>query len=94
VIHVKVQALMDQRKLLDEGSKAFQRDLGFSEYDAICLLRPYIQSSIKLESLEVISVKDALAKVESGAEAEGWAKEKIEAAEPGYPGLQFWNVGA
>lgn len=79
---------------MEQGAAAFDRSLPFSEYDAIYLLRPYIKSSLKFESIEVISVKDALATIENEGEKEGWSKDKVESAEPGSPAVLFWNVEA
>jgi len=79
---------------MEQGPSAFDRSLPFSEYDANDLLRPYVKSSLKFESVEVVSVQDALATIEKEGEKEGWTKDKVEAAEPGLPAVQFWNVEA
>lgn len=72
----------------------FNRELAFSELDALSILKPYIQASLKFETLEVLSVKDALERVGQEGQGEAVAKEKVESAEPGSPSTQFWNVEA
>ncbi|ORX33463.1 leucine-tRNA ligase [Kockovaella imperatae] len=81
-----------KRKVAQSGESAFDRNLPFSEYDVIVLLKPYIQGNLKLAELDVISTKDALARVEKEGESESLSRERIESAEPGTPGMQFWNV--
>ena len=81
-----------QRKVLQNGELTFSRSLPFSEYDALVLLKPYIMSNLKLADLEIMSCEDALKKIENEGESKGLSKERVETAEPGDPGLQFWNA--
>ena len=88
----QAKLMLGQRKVLQNGETAFNRALPFSEYDVIVLLKPYIMSNLKLAELDIISTDDAMKKVEKEGESESLSKERIESAEPGEPGMQFWNV--
>jgi hypothetical protein len=83
-----------QRKVLEEGSSAFKRELAFSEIEALNLLAPYIKNSLKFDVLDILSAKEAMALVGQEGQGEAVAKEKVESAEPGSPSTQFWNSSA
>ncbi|WVN89149.1 leucine-tRNA ligase [Cryptococcus depauperatus CBS 7841] len=81
-----------KKKLISNGSSAFDRTLPFDELDALKLLAPYIKSSLRFEDVDVVAVEDARTFVAKKGEQEGWSMDKIESAEPEAPGVQFWNV--
>ncbi|WVF70246.1 leucine-tRNA ligase [Kwoniella sp. CBS 6097] len=80
-----------KRKVLTEGSTAFDRTLPFDELHTLEILVPYIKSSLKFREVEVISVTKA---EELVGKDESYTKEKIEMAQPGLPEPQFWNIEA
>lgn len=47
---------------------------------------------MKYRDLSIVSVEEASAHIAKEGESESWSKERVEAAEPGSPALQFWNV--
>ncbi|OWT35992.1 leucine-tRNA ligase [Cryptococcus neoformans Bt1] len=81
-----------KRKLAVTGPSAFDRTLPFDELYSLKMLAPLIKSSLRFEEIDVLSVEEAREIIERDGEKEGWAKEKVEVAEPAVPGVQFWNV--
>lgn len=80
-----------QRQVLSLGDSAFVRTLPFSELDTLLLLKPYIQTSLKYDTCEIVSVSSAISHVEEHGEGVSWSRERIESSEPGSPAIQFWN---
>jgi leucyl-tRNA synthetase len=81
-----------QRRSLTAGKAAFNRTLPFPELHALQLLKPYIKQSLKFEDLNIVSAEDAQARINANGESQGWTRTRIEAAEPGSPSLELWNV--
>lgn len=69
---------------------AFKRQLLFSEMDVLNEILGYLKKSLGLEDAEVLTVDEALVRVE--ADPQGYNKMIIESSEPGTPAFEFRNV--
>jgi leucyl-tRNA synthetase len=69
--------------VLADGEAAFDRSLPFSEINALILLKPYIQASLKFQQCEIVEAQ--------GEMTDGWSQERADSSEPGTPAIQFWN---
>ncbi len=91
-----LHAYTSQRKISEQGpTTAFSRSLPYSELDALTLLLPYIQSSMRFIDISVCSQSAAIEAMESGsvkAGEEGWERTSVDKSEPGSPETVFWNV--
>jgi leucyl-tRNA synthetase len=80
-----------KKRMAEYGAQtAFNRTLPFAESQVLHELAPYLKKSLNLESVEVLSVEEALQKAQNG-EA-GYSKVLIESSEPGSPAFEYRNV--
>ncbi|KAF5345811.1 hypothetical protein D9756_010874 [Leucocoprinus leucothites] len=80
-----------KKRMAQYGAQtAFNRTLPFSESQVLRELAPYLKKSLGLVDVEILSVGEAIQRVQGG-EA-GFTKALIEGSEPGAPGFEYWNV--
>jgi leucyl-tRNA synthetase len=80
-----------KKRMAEYGAQtAFRRTLPFAESQVLHELAPYLKKSLNLESVEIVSVEEALQKAQNG-EA-GYSKVLIESSEPGNPAFEYRNV--
>lgn len=84
-------SLSQQKRMQQVGPEAaFNRQLLFSEMGVLNEILGYLKKSLSLEDAEVLTVDQALAKVEDGSQS--YNKMIIESSEPGAPTFEFRNV--
>ena len=74
-----------QKRMSEFGAEtAFKRTLPFSEVEVLREILPYIKKSLNLVDAEVFLAEEAKEK--------GFSTHIVEAAEPGSPGFEYYNV--
>jgi leucyl-tRNA synthetase len=77
----------NQKLLATSGALvAFNRTLSFPEHDTLLVALPWIKRQLSIENIEVLMVEQA---VEG---SKGWSETTVNAAEPGKPGVVFYNL--
>lgn len=80
-----------KKRMAQYGAQtAFNRTLPFSESEVLRELAPYLKKSLSLESVEILSVEEALQKAQGGEP--GFTRVLIEGSEPGAPAFEYRNV--
>lgn len=80
-----------QKRIAEFGAEtAFKRKLPFVETDVLREILPYLQRTLNLVDVEILSCEEALE--HAGAGKTGYSQMIIESSEPGSPAFEFRNV--
>lgn len=81
--------LRPQKRLAQFGPKiAFNRAVLFDEKEVLDTAMPYIKRQLGMDNIDVVPVTEA------DTEAPGYAAPIVESAEPGKPGIVFYNTSS
>ena len=70
------------------AANAFRRALPFSETMVLKEIASYLKKSLNVQDVEILTVEEARAKEGSA----NYTKSIIDNAEPGNPGIEYYNV--